>query len=113
MAVFNFTRQNNSQDCQQGATFAREITLRDENNAIIDLTGFTGRMQVRVSPSATEIAATVTVSIASNVITMSLTALQTEALPAWNYYYDLELVNGSSIERLLEGRFEVTPEVTR
>lgn len=113
MAVFNFTRANQNQDCKQGATFTREITLRDENNAVIDLTGFTGRMQVRVSPSATEITATVTVTILANVITMALTATETAAIAAWNYYYDLELVNGSNVERLLEGRFEVTPEVTR
>lgn len=112
MAVFNFTRQNN-QDCKQGATFQREITLRDDNNAVIDLTGFTGRMQVRLTPSSTEIAATVTVSIASNTITMLLTAIETALINPWNYYYDLELVNGASVERLLEGRFEVTPEVTR
>lgn len=112
MAVFNFTRQNN-QDCKQGATFIREITLRDENNVVIDLTGFTGRMQVRVSPAASEIAATVAVTINTSIITMQLTAVETAALNPWNYYYDLELANGSAVERLLEGRFEVTPEVTR
>jgi hypothetical protein len=40
MAVFNFTRQNN-EDCKQGSTFEREIVLRDENNVIIPIDGYT------------------------------------------------------------------------
>ncbi len=113
MAVFNFTRANN-EDCQQGATFLREIVLRDDDNVIIPLTDFTGRMQIRLSPNATDIAATVTVSIASDTITLALTAAETTAIAAWNYYYDLEIINVSGqVDRLLEGRFEVTPEVTR
>jgi hypothetical protein len=114
MPVFNFTRANNGEDCQQGATFEREIVLRDDDNVIIPLTGYTGQMQIRASPSATTIAATATVAIAADTITISLTAAETALIPAWNYYYDLELSNGSGgIDRLLEGRFEVTPEVTR
>ena len=34
-------------------------------------------------------------------------------VPAGNHVYDLELVSGSSVDRLLQGRFEVTAEVTR
>jgi hypothetical protein len=113
MAVYNFTRQNND-DCKQGATFEREIVLRDEQNAIIPLAGYTARMQIRTSPAATTVIATVTASIASNTITILLTADETEAIAAWNYFYDLELDNGlGEVQRLLEGRFEVTPEVTR
>lgn len=113
MAVYNFTRQNND-DCKQGATFEREIVLRDESNAIIPIAGYTARMQIRTAPAATEITATVAASIASDTITLLLTADETEAIPAWNYYYDLELDNGlGEVQRLLEGRFEVTPEVTR
>lgn len=113
MAVYNFTRQNND-DCKQGATFEREIVLRDETNAIIPLTGYDGRMQIRTAPASAEIISTVNVSIASNTITLLLTATETEVIPAWTYYYDLELDNGlGEVQRLLEGRFEVTAEVTR
>ena len=34
-------------------------------------------------------------------------------VPAGNHVYDLEIVSGSSVDRLLQGRFEVTAEVTR
>tara|TARA_X000001382_G_scaffold105357_1_gene80560 strand:+ start:1040 stop:1504 length:465 start_codon:yes stop_codon:yes gene_type:complete len=34
-------------------------------------------------------------------------------VPAGNHVYDLELVSGSSVTRILQGRFEVTAEVTR
>jgi hypothetical protein len=114
MAVFNFTRTNNNEDCQQGATFTREIVLRDENDAVIAITGYTARMQIRTAPGASTITATVSASIASDTITLELTAEETAAIPAWNYYYDLELDNGlGEVDRLLEGRFEVTAEVTR
>ena len=113
MAVYNFTRQNND-DCAQGSTFEREIVLRDENNVIIPIAGYTGRMQIRTAPSSTTIIATVSVSIASDIITLLLTAAETTDIPAWNYYYDLELDNGlGEVQRILEGRFEVTAEVTR
>jgi hypothetical protein len=113
MAVYNFTRQNND-DCKQGATFEREIVLRDESNAIIPIAGYTARMQIRTAPGASEITATVSASIASDTITILLTAAETEAIAAWNYYYDLEMDNGlGEVQRLLEGRFEVTAEVTR
>jgi flavoprotein len=114
MPVFNFTRANNGEDCQQGATFEREIVLRDENNDVIPLAGYSASMQIRTSPASTAVTATVTSVIASDTITISLTAAQTAAIPAWNYYYDLELANGSGgVDRLIEGRFEVTAEVTR
>jgi hypothetical protein len=114
MPVFNFTRSNNNEDCQQGATFQREIVLKDENNDIIPLTGYTARMQIRTAPASPAITATVTSVIASDTITISLTAAQTATIAAWNYYYDLELANGSGgVDRLIEGRFEVTAEVTR
>lgn len=114
MPVFNFTRTNNNEDCQQGATFTREIVLRDENDVVIPLAGYSARMQIRTAPAASTIAATVTATIASDTITLALTAAQTAAIAPWNYYYDLELENGSGgVDRLLEGRFEVTPEVTR
>lgn len=113
MAVYNFTRQNND-DCQQGSTFTRELVLRDDANVIIPISGYTAQMQIRKSPASTDIIATATVSIASNTITVSLTAIQTTAIAAWNYFYDLEMDNGSGdVQRLLEGRFEVTAEVTR
>ena len=49
---------------------------------------------------------------------MSLTNVQTDALKAGRYVYDVELsfvdsAGATIIERVLEGRITVTPSVTR
>ena len=47
-------------------------------------------------------------------ITISLTASQTNALVAGRYVYDVEITSGAGvITRVLEGQLEVTPGVTR
>jgi hypothetical protein len=49
-------------------------------------------------------------------IVVALTATQTAAIdatPSGQYVYDLELVSGSTVTRLVEGNFLVSPEVTR
>ena len=52
------------------------------------------------------------------VVTISLTNTQTDLLKAGRYVYDVELSSVDSsgdttIERILEGRIQVTPSVTR
>lgn len=34
-------------------------------------------------------------------------------IPSGRHFYDLELIQGSDVTRIIQGRFEVTPEVTR
>lgn len=113
---------------EQGATFRSLLYWTDENDQPIDLTGFTARMQVRRTVEATDIEAELTtenggITLGLVVgpppynIELLLTAAQTEALDASasskNWFYDLELVNGSTVTRLMRGRFRVSLEVTR
>lgn len=113
MAVYDFIRANNNEDCQQGATFERQITLKGSDGLPIPLAGYTARMQIRTDYLSPSIAATPTVTVGAETITISLTAVQTQAMDPRSYVYDLELVNGANVERLLEGKFQVTPSVTR
>lgn len=105
---------------EQGATFALVLTWKDSAGAPIDLTGYTARMQIRTSARA----ATATLALttengrialggAAGTITLSISAVDTAALAARPYVYDLELVTGASVTRLLDGECLVTPEVTR
>jgi tRNA threonylcarbamoyladenosine modification (KEOPS) complex Pcc1 subunit len=106
--------------CEQGATFSRVFTWADENEVPVDLTGYTARMHVRtaVGTATTTIELTtansrITLGGAAGTITLQLTATDTAALAAKRYVYDLELVSGATVTRLLQGAFTVSPEVTR
>jgi hypothetical protein len=106
--------------CKQGATFTRRITYKS-NGVIVNLTGYTARMQVRPSYAYESSVLTVDLTTGSGItitgaigaIDLAITAGVTAAITAGNYVYDLEVVapNGT-VTRLLEGPFIVTPEVT-
>ena len=106
--------------CDQGATFSRVITWKNSNGTPIDLTNYTARMQVRANyPSTTVVLELTTVNGgitlggALGTITLAATATTTAAIAADQYVYDLELITGSNVTRVVEGSFTVTPEVTR
>lgn len=104
-----------------GSTYSQVINWKTGSPAaFVNTTGYTARMQLRTSYSATS--ATLELTTANSrisltnagVITLSLTATETAALAAGRYVFDLELVSaGGIVTRLLEGICTVTPEVTR
>lgn len=103
----------------QGATFSRTLTYKADNVAV-NLTGFSARMQVRknVTDSSTILSlvspTNITLGGAAGTITVTVTATAMAAVAAGTYVYDLEIESGSGIvTRLIEGKFIVTPEVTR
>jgi len=106
--------------CDQGATFSRVITWKNSNGTPIDLTNYTARLQVRANyPSSTVLLnlttenGGITLGGALGTITLAATATTTAAIAADEYVYDLELITASTVTRLVEGSFIVTPEVTR
>lgn len=101
----------------QGTTYSVTIGVTDTTGSARDLTGYTGRAQLRRSYYTNSNTA-FTVAIDNPLegeITLSLTATQTSALKAGRYVYDLELVANvtSSVERVVEGIVTIYPEVTR
>lgn len=103
--------------CEQGATFALSIEWRDSTGALVDLSGRTARMQVRASKSASTTVLELTTEngriALTTSIALSISATTTAALTPGAYVYDLEVVNGAEVVRLLEGSFVVSGEVTR
>jgi hypothetical protein len=99
----------------QGATFSVSIDIMDDDDQVIDLTGYTGAAQIRKHfTSSNSVAFTVTTAPVDGVVTLSLTANQTSGLIAGRYVYDVELTNSSNvISRVVEGIVTVTPQVTR
>ena len=112
-ATYNFL-------CEQGSTLQKTLQYTNSAGAIIDLTGATARMQVRpeIDSATIIISLTIgngrlTISGALGEIEILISATDTTALEVGNYYYDLELVQGDFVTRLIEGRFYVKGEVTR
>lgn len=104
--------------CPQGSTFNQVLTY-SINGSLVNLTGYTARMQVKERYSSTAKQLDLTTSNggivlggALGTITINATATQTAAIIAKEYVYDLELVSGPTVTRIIEGKFIVTPEVT-
>ena len=106
--------------CPQGSTLSQELTY-SINDVNVNLTGYSARMQVREKYTSTSTVLNLTNSNggivlggASGTITINVTATQTSNITAKEYIYDLELVSSSNIvSRIIEGKFIVTPEVTK
>jgi hypothetical protein len=99
----------------QGTTFTTSIYLTDDDGVAIDLSGYTGRSQIRKHyTSSNSISFTVTLTAIQGIVTLDLTSTQTSALTAGRYVYDVEVVSSSNVvARIIEGNVTVTPEVTR
>ena len=101
----------------QGTTYSVTVSVTDTTGSARNLTGYTGRAQMRRSFYTTSNTA-FTVAIdnpSEGEVILSLTATQTSALKAGRYVYDLELVssNTTSVERIVEGIVTIYPEATK
>lgn len=108
---------NSNLAIDQGTTYTVTIMVADNTGSARDLSGFTGRAQLKRSYYSTS-NTTFTVTIdnpSEGEILMSLTSTQTSSLRSGRYVYDLELVNSNTnaVERIIEGIATVYPEVTK
>lgn len=103
---------------EQGATYTLNFTLYN-GNTVWNLTGYTARLQARdsIEDSATIFSATDAnyITLGGNLGTfqMVIPAAITAGLPDGHFIYDLELVSGTTVYRVIQGAFVVSPEVTR
>ena len=105
--------------CPQGATFSKQLTWAIDGDPV-DLTSYTARMQVREKYTSTTAILNlttenggITLGDDEGTIQIDIDADTTADIVAKDYVYDIELISASTVTRLLEGRFIVTPEVTR
>lgn len=99
----------------QGVDYSTDINLTDDDEQVIDLTGYTANSQIRKTfTSSNSVSFSTSTSGTTGVVTLSLTANQTGSLTAGRYVYDVFLTNGSGVKsRIVEGIVTVTPRVTR
>ena len=110
---------------EQGSTFALNMNYQDADDNPISLTGYTGGMQVRRYHSATgtllnsntsDVTFTIEstdAAVPTGNVQIDISAATMSTVPAGNHVYDIELHKNGTVTRLIEGRFIVTPEVTR
>ena len=99
----------------QGSNFSSTVTVEDQDGLTFNLTSYTARGQIRKSYSSTSDTpfATTIPSPSNGKIEISLTSTQTAALKPGRYVYDIEIVQGNLVNRVIEGQIEVTPRVTQ
>ena len=100
----------------QGTDFSSNIDVTDADGDRFNLTGYTAKGQIRKSyQSSTAVDFTCTVSnAAAGIVTISLTAAQSNGMKAGRFVYDIEITSsGGAKTRVLEGQVEITPGVTQ
>jgi hypothetical protein len=105
--------------CPQGSTFRRTLTYTLDESPI-DLSGYSANLQVRENYYSPDPLVSLSsgsglfVGGSAGTINIYISDSDTSNLPAGTHVYDLEITSPSNdIDRLIEGTFIVTPEVTR
>jgi hypothetical protein len=116
---------------EQGATTDFQIDWTDDLGSPINLTGMHARMQIRPAPDASEIFVNLSSSfspdgtglnlsgsvgtnpLSSGSIGVYISADSSSLLTFGEAYYDLEVVNGNEVYRLIEGKVRLSKNVTR
>lgn len=104
----------------QGTTLRKEFTWT-ANNVPVDLTGYTGRAQLRQSAGDSVAALDLTtlnggiiIDEPNGKITMYATDAQTQLLISDKYVYDLEITDTrGDVQRLIEGIITISKGITR
>lgn len=100
----------------QGSDFTFRVDLI-KSLGDLDLTNYSSRGQIRRtynSTSSTDFA--IVIDVEKDELRVSLTALQTGALNAGRYVYDIEVISPDSpsiTTRVIEGQVDITPRVTQ
>lgn len=106
---------------KKGATFTKQLRWKDANGAVINLTGYTARMQIRETVDSasfiielTNANSRITLGGALGTITLTISAADTMSIVQNSGVYDLEIVSASGVvTRLIEGEVLITNNATR
>jgi hypothetical protein len=106
---------------QQGAKFELNVQARNDDGTVKDLTGYTGRMQVRATVDAVAILmeastalSTIVIDGPNGTVAVTVPADVTGAMTWTSGVYDLEVSTGpTNVIRLVEGFASLSKEVTR
>ena len=107
----------------QGSDITIELHLKTQDGSSKDLTGHALRGKIKKNYDTTDsdqIFDFTNVSVASppegGIALITISSATSDTMKAGRYVYDIELVSGEDedvVERILEGKLNVTPSVTR
>jgi hypothetical protein len=100
---------------EQGTTLDFDVEYKDSNNAAVDLSDYTGRMQIKDKIGGNTTHITLSSTLSSGKIKVFISANSSSALDFSKAVYDLEIVSGSTfpvVTRLLQGSVTLDKEVT-
>lgn len=108
----------------QGTDVAIQLELVDNAGAAKSLVGHSVAAKMKKNYNSTDSAdiqnfsSIIATPSTAGICTLTLTNSQTDALKAGRYVYDVEISfvdsdNATIVERVLEGRIQVTPSVTK
>ena len=103
---------------ERGSTFTSDVTVKDSEGNVFDLSGYSATASLAKGYDNSfydRTSFTCTIATPSTgVITLELSADQTNALESGRYVYDLEILRASdsTITRVIEGIVTVSPSVT-
>ena len=110
------TSQRVNITCRKGDTFTLQVTFRDEEGLLMDLSGYVWKMDVRDDDVApTTILNDTSFTYSANEdgeLTISATALTMSGVNGGVYVYDLQSTNSGAVKTWLRGRFRVNEDVT-
>lgn len=99
-----------------GSDYSNIITLDSAGGAPLDVTGYTVKSQMRKSYSSSTFYnfTTSIFNAAAGQIQLSMTAAQTELIPAGRWLYDVEITSSTgNRRRIVEGLVIVSPQITQ
>jgi hypothetical protein len=117
---------------EQGATTNFEIQYKDANGSAIDLSGYSGKMQIKSDYADNNPTTYITLSSSLNAdgtglnfsgsngstptqsgsIGIYISAASSSLLTFDTAKYDLEIVSGVTVSRLLEGNIKLSKQIT-
>lgn len=106
----------------QGSDYRRALEFKNESAVLMDLTGYVFRGQVRAEYSSASPVFSFSFTLRNQttspgLVDMLLSAADTAAVSIakiTSYIYDIEMVTASGdVKRIVEGKLNLHPEVTR
>lgn len=107
---------------EQGADFSLPLTWRDGTNALVNISGYSARMQIRENYESDDYIVSLTSGInggitlggAAGTILVEISAAVTATMSQSAAVYDLEMVSSAGVvTRLVQGNVYISREVTR
>ena len=102
--------------CRKGDSFRLELTFNDDANAVLDLTGYVWKLDVRETDTSAsaiiEDDAFTYNGTDEGALTITASPVTMAAVGGGLYVYDLQSTNAGSVKTWLYGIFKVNEDVT-